>query len=88
MSKSRNKNRSEVEYLRGRIRQLESQLKYYKKRELFFESPIEEIEEEVENIKAAQCPECKRGIVTVYDFNFATLAKCGNCDYEKRQKKK
>lgn len=88
MSKSKNKSRSEVEYLRGKIRKLESQLKYHRQREHFFEAPIEDINEEVEEITADQCPKCKRGVVTTYDFTFATLSKCSNCDYEIRQKKK
>lgn len=88
VGKSKNKNRSEVEYLRGRIRKLESQLKFYKQREHFFEAPTEEINEEVEDIKADQCPNCKRGVVTHYDFRFAILSKCSNCDFEQRTKKK
>lgn len=87
MSKSRNKNRSEVEHLRGRVRKLEAQLKYYKKRELFFESPLEEIDEDIEEISANQCEVCKKGLVTVFDFTFATLEKCSNCTFERRKKK-
>lgn len=88
VAKSKNKNRSEVEYLRGRLRKLESQVKYYKQREHFFEAPAEEIIEEVEDISVNRCPNCKRGVVTNYDFAFAILSKCESCGYEKREKKK
>lgn len=87
MGKSRTKNRSEIEFLRGKIRKLESQLKYYKKREHFFESATEEINEEVHEIEADQCPRCRRGVFTTYDFRFATLSRCSNCEYEERKKK-
>ena len=87
MSKSKNKNRSEVEFLKGKIRKLESQLKYFKKREHFFDAPVEDIVEEAEEIQAEKCPVCRQGIIIKTDFVFATLEKCLNCDYEKRQKK-
>lgn len=87
MGKSRNRGRSEVEFLRGKIRKLESQLKYYKKREHFFEAPIEDIIEEIDGIDVNQCPSCKNGIVVEYDFIWATLQKCTHCDYELRKKK-
>lgn len=88
MGRSRNRGRSELEFLRGQIRQLKKELKFYKQREHFFETPTEEIEEEVENVEAEQCPSCKKGIISIFDFRFATLAKCSNCSYEKREKKK
>lgn len=90
MAKSKNKNRSEVEYLRGRVRQLEAELKYYRRRDHLMEAPLEEIidQHEIEEINASQCPRCKRGILTEFDFKFAILKKCGNCEYEERQGKK
>lgn len=42
MGKTKNRNRSETEYLKGIIRQLQSQLKYYKQRENYLEGPIEQ----------------------------------------------
>lgn len=87
MSKSRNKNKSEVEFLRGKVRRLEAQLKYFKQREHFFEAPIEEIEE-VQDIRANQCPFCKKGIIIEYDFHRAVLRKCSECDFQERKKKK
>lgn len=87
MSKSKNKNRNEVEYLRGKIRKLESQLKYYRQREHFFDAPVEEIVDEVHKVDADQCPSCRKGVVVAYDFIYATLYKCSNCEFEKRIKK-
>lgn len=90
MGKSRNKSRSEVEYLRGRVRELEAQLKYYKKREHFLETPVEEIFDfhEVENLDAMKCPQCKRGTVIVHDFVYAILKKCDSCEFEEKKGKK
>lgn len=87
MSKSKNKNRSEVEYLKGQVKRLEKELKYFKKRSHFFESPIEEIQEEVNDIRINQCPQCRHPTLEEYDFTFAVLKRC-QCGYELRQKKK
>ena len=87
MGKSKNKNRSEVEFLRGKVRKLESQLKYLKQREHFFDAPVEDIIEDAEEVSAERCPSCRRGVILKTDFVFATLEKCLNCDYELRKKK-
>lgn len=85
MSKSRSKSRSEVEFLRGEVRRLKSELKYYKKRQHFFEDQREYvIEEEINN----RCEVCKKGKLIEHDFVHATLIKCTNCDYEKKKSKK
>ncbi len=87
MSKSRNRSKSEVEHLRGRVRQLEAELKYLKRRQHFFEAPTEEIVEQVEDVRTDKCPACKRGVLIHYDFVHATLSKCSDCDFERRQRK-
>lgn len=89
MGKSKGKNRSEVEYLRGKIRSLEAELKYYKRRSHIQELDLDELvdECEVEHVDALQCPKCHKGILQVFDFLFATLSKCDNCGFEKREKK-
>jgi hypothetical protein len=91
MGKSRSKSRSEVEYLKGRIRKLEAELKYYKKREhLFDNQPIESViqDNEIEEVNVSQCPKCKKGLLVSYDLKFIQLKKCDHCSYEKREKQK
>lgn len=87
MGKSRNKSSSEVRHLRGQIRKLEAELKYYKRRS-HLNDPVEEIIDEVEDIDVSRCPKCKTGVLSVFDFKFATVSKCSDCDFEKRQGKK
>lgn len=87
MGKTRNKSRSEVEYLRGRVRQLESEIKYYRKREHFFDKQFEEIEE-VQNVKINECKECGKGVVIEYDFIHGILKKCDVCNNQEYKKKK
>ena len=87
MSKTRNKSRSEVEYLRGRVRELEAELKYYRKREHFFDDKLDEIEE-VQDVKVINCKECRKGTVIEYDFVHGTLRKCDVCEHQEYKKKK
>lgn len=90
MSKSKNKTRSEIEHLRGQIRQLKAELKYYKRREHMSPSePIDDFDyDDVQDINASQCPKCGKGILVEYDFKFAILKKCDRCDFEERKAKK
>lgn len=91
MGKSRSKSRSEVEYLKGRIRKLEAELKYFKKREhLYDNQPFENLiqDNELEEVDASQCPRCKKGVLVSYDLKFIQLKKCDSCEYEKREKQK
>lgn len=87
MGKSKSKSRSEVEFLRGEVRRLKSELKYYKKRQHLISDTFEEvIEEEAE--MAERCPMCHKGGLIEWDFTYATLKKCDKCEYEVREKKK
>lgn len=90
MSKSKNKTRSEIEHLRGQIRALKAELKYYKKREHIYDAgPIDDFDyDDVQDINASQCPKCGKGILIEYDFKFATLKKCDHCEYDERKSKK
>lgn len=87
VGKTRNKSRSEVEWLRGRNRQLEAELKYFKKREHFFNKQLEPVEE-VQNVKINECKECGKGVVIEYDFLHGILKKCDVCDNQEYKKKK
>lgn len=90
MSKSRNKSRSEVEFLRGENRRLKAELKYYKRREHLVEPSIDNLidDQEVESVDAKRCQHCRSGILVIYDFIYATLKRCTDCGYEERQRKR
>ncbi len=90
MSKTKSKSRSEVEYLRGRVRKLESELKYYKKRSHFAENTLDEVAEdnEVHDVNAKQCDNCGKGVLIEYDFYYAVLSRCDHCGFETRASKR
>lgn len=90
MGKTRNRSKSEVEYLRGENRRLKAELKYYKRRSHIENSIIDDVIDEapLENVKPLDaCPECGKGILVEYDFKFATLKKCTDCGHEERKRK-
>ena len=86
MGKSKNKNGSEVSYLKGKIRQLEAEVKFLKRHQHITTEDLTE-QEEVLEVEVDKCPKCS-GILVSYDYNFIILSKCGKCSFEKRQKKK
>ena len=86
MSKSKNKSRSEVEHLKGIIRRLKSQLKYYRKRDssVYDNTPYDEDFEE-EDVEV--CEECGKGVIEVYDFYKIIIRKCNLCGYEEKERR-
>jgi hypothetical protein len=85
LGKSRNKSRSEVEALRGQVRQLKAELKYYKRRSHIENTIIDE--EPVENVNTTKCPNCHDGVLVEYDWRFVLVKKCTDCDFQVRKKK-
>lgn len=85
MGKSRNRSRSEVEALRGEVRRLKAELKFYKRRSHIEHTIIDE--EPVENVHTSKCPECADGILIEYDWRFVVVKKCDQCEYQLRKKK-
>lgn len=85
MGRSRNKSRSEVEALRGEVRRLKAELKYYKRRDHIEHIIVDE--EPVEIVNATKCPNCHNGILIDYDWRFVLVKKCSSCDYQIRKKK-
>lgn len=79
MSKNKRKNGSEVEYLRGEVRRLKAELKFYKRRK-HFDDVTEEVEETPDNI----CEVCGKGIIQEFDLKFILLKKCSICNYQER----
>lgn len=83
MAKSKNKSRSEAEYLRGEIRKLKRQLRECQKIkniELFEDAPVEDL-------SVSACQNCGKGIVTELDLGFIIIRKCETCGDRKTEKK-
>jgi ribosomal protein L44E len=89
VSKTKNKERSESEYLRGQIRKLESENRQLKRRVKaldrrahFYEDLVEDATEDI-NIKD-RCPSCKEGTTSIVDLKYVRFETCDSCDYRKK----
>jgi len=92
MSKTKAKNGSELEYLRGLVkqykseaRQLRRQVKSLQNRSHFYERIEEEENPDGVDMKG-QCPSCKEGILFKLDLPHMVLTKCDSCDHTTREK--
>lgn len=90
MSKSRNKNRSELEYVRGKNKQLKSENRQLRrrvndleKRSHFYEEVIDDV---VEDIDLDECQECGKGYLQVLDLKYIKFVHCDTCGYKERLK--
>ncbi len=88
MGRSRNRGRSEVESLRGEIRQLKKELKFLRRRSHIENSIIDDVIEEsdLDIVDTEPCPSCGKGVLITYDFIYAELKKC-SCGYEEKKRK-
>ena len=89
MGKTRRKERSETEYLRGQVRELEKEnrslkkrLRQLDKRSHLYEDIIEAVAEDI--IVEEKCPTCKTGKHSVLDLKHVRFMICSDCDYRKR----
>lgn len=94
MSKTRQKEKSEIELLRGKVRKLESTCRRLrkennalKKRMHFTENVIDEVAEDIEP-KAETCQNCGKGELAVVDLVHVLIESCNLCEYRKRIKPK
>lgn len=92
MSKTKQKERSEVEYLRGKVKKLEStnrrlrkELRSLKKRAHMYEDIVEDVATSVEESKDI-CTECGKGEITVHDFVHIIVKSCDTCGHKKKIK--
>ena len=92
MSKTKNKERSEIELLRGRIRKLESLCRQLRKRNKqlekkthFHENIIGDFADTI-TPKGETCPECGKGQITTVDLKFLLIKSCSLCEYRKKIK--
>lgn len=81
MGKSKSKNRSEVEYLRGQVRELQAEVRRLRKKE-HLAAEIDNLIEEniVEEIEAKRCKVCKHGLLLELEFSHATYGICDSCN--------
>lgn len=92
MAKTKNKERSELEYFRGKIKRLETENRQLKKRvnsldkrEHYYDCKLDEVEEEAEETpQLEKCKECGKGEIKVLDLKHIVIETCTICDYRKR----
>lgn len=92
MSKTKNKNRSEVEYLNGKIRELESEnrqlrrrLKESTRKEHLYDDMVEAIAENiVPEEKVDNCKKCKTGVLKLVDLKHSKFIVCDSCHDRKK----
>lgn len=95
---TKTKEKSELEYLRGLVKSMRSQVKHLKKelsrkqkREYLHEDLEEKeaellLEEEIREREHAienKCPDCGKGKLEFTDLNIRTLITCPSCGYKK-----
>ncbi len=89
----KNRSKSEVEHLRGRIRELEKinrqlkkELRQYTKREGLYDIAREEIENWLEEPvpKPKTCQECGKGTLSTFEIAGRVFEQCNICDYRKK----
>jgi archaellum component FlaC len=93
VSKTKNRERSEVEYLRGQIRELESEnrqlrrrLKTLDKKTHLYEGIVEAVAEEIKpNTEAeTKCKKCKIGTIRFIDVKHAKFFVCSECHHREK----
>ena len=98
MSKSRKKTHSEVEHLKGIIkeqkkiiRSLESKLKQLERREHHFEDSAQDTEaatdsEDTYRVLRTSCSDCGKGTFDEFEIMNKTFGTCNICGFRKRLK--
>jgi transposase-like protein len=95
LSKTKNKNRSEIEVLRGENRSLRKELKQLRKQARIVEDKEDDIQLELEGFSVYQespkktyCPSCKIGeFKMAIDLSDKTIYNCTECDFKRVTKK-
>ena len=98
MAKTREKTHSEVEHLRGVIREQKSIIRNLKKRvtqltkrEHYYDNLTDgsEVDDETDVISddGGNCPSCGKTDLEIVDLYHLTLKKCPFCGYDEKEKK-
>lgn len=83
MGKSKAKNKSEAEFLKGEIRRLKKQLDKARRGIPVPDELI--VEEEFDDFKP-DCPRCGKGFLKIIDLKYILISTCGVCEYNERRK--
>lgn len=84
MGKSRNKNRSEIESLKGEIRRLQKLLKQANKHIREQDLDLNVPEEPIVVHTTANCPECHKGeLKLILNLGFKEIYECNSCEFRK-----
>lgn len=96
MGKIKRKEHSESHYLKGIIKKLKAEnkslkqhLKFFEKREHFYEDNPND--DECDNdpiILPNSCPRCKNGKLSEVDLHKLIITKCDNCEYQTKKRSK
>lgn len=81
---ARQKERSELEYLRSENRRLKKQLKQLERQKHFYENVIQEAVELEETFSEEPCSSCGKGQLIFHDFHHVKLKKCNVCGNQKK----
>jgi hypothetical protein len=79
LGKNKKKSRSEIEFLRGKIKHLEKKLKQFQK-----EGPPREEEPDIDEDVDEICEHCGKGRIQIVDLKFVIFKVCELC--HKREK--
>lgn len=89
MAKTKRRERSEIEYLRGQVRKLETENRQLKKRVRaldkrahFYEDLVDVVAEEI--AIDDQCEHCKTGKIRALDLKYVKYLVCDKCDYKEK----
>lgn len=80
MSKTKNKTHNELEHLRGVVKRLKAQVKYYKRRAHIKDEPVFDKEPEPD------CPACGKGHLRKIDLLHVLFNICDLCGHRERVK--
>ena len=88
MSKTKNKEKNELEHQRGLVRKLKSENRQLRKRLAKLDKRahfFQEIEEEAEEIELSDvCKECSTGIMISIDLKFVRYKVCSECKHREK----
>lgn len=89
MGKVKQREKSEVEHLRGQIRKLESENRQLRKRirvldkkAHFYEDITADVAEDI--IIKNNCPSCSKGNLIILDLKHVVFEQCDSCEYRKK----
>lgn len=86
MGKTRQRNHSELEYLRAENKRLKKQLKHATRKEHWYEELVDVIvEEEPKPLEQDICPSCNRGPLLELDLKYVIIYSCKICDYKAKK---